>query len=501
MPKTGVPLPPKSRLWRVLDREELEIIDNAAYKILKDVGVFIDDKEMLKMAEEMGCSVNYETKLVTDVPEHVVREQVRKAPRSFLLAGREPEWDVEVEGPARRQYWAPESGATDVLVWDEKSKKYYRRRASSKDTLYAAKIVDGIDDFDVNVYIYDAAEEGHQGLPSELNKMNAMFQGTTKWAGHLCTTVSTIEEYDYVERLAAIVAGGEEELRKRPLFWTVYNYIGTLQLNRFNSWLFRASVKYHWPIMPAVTAAAPLMGPAMAAGNTAISHAGILFLTALKQFHDPGAAVVPNNIVFSLDPMTGRGGAHVPHFMLGTCAMNQLWHELYGLPTAQYGGTFAASLDQQAFNLARYLTLQIISGTDFIFEQCGGEAFDPALIPICAEIARMGRTLMSTFHQIYPTPENLALDVIKEVGAKGERWMTHKYNLDRLNMFPRGFCLDTDAFDTWLNKGARSWVYDLCREKLKELEKHEPKPLPKDVVERMNAIVKEGNEKLRVRVG
>jgi len=169
----------------VLDEEELEIIDNAAYKILKDVGVFMDDEELLKKAEEMGCSVNYETKLVTDIPEHVVREQVRKAPRSFLLAGRDPEWDVEVEGPARRQYWAPESGATDVLVWDEKGKKYYRRRASSKDTLYAARIVDGIDDFDVNVYIYDAAEEGHQGLPSELNKMNAIFQGTTKWAGHL----------------------------------------------------------------------------------------------------------------------------------------------------------------------------------------------------------------------------------------------------------------------------------------------------------------------------
>jgi len=498
MPKPGVPLPPLSRLWRVLNREELDIIDTVAYKILKDVGVFIDDDELLKMAEKMGCKVNYETKIATDVPEHVVRECVQKAPRTFLLAGRDPEWDIVIEGPARKQFWAPESGATDVLVWDEEKKKYYRRRASSKDTLYAAKIVDGIDEFDLNVYIYDAAEEGQKGLPSELNKMNAMFQGTTKWAGHLCTTVSTIEEYDYVEKLASEVSGGPEELRKRPLFWTVYNYIGTLQLNRYNSWLFRASIKYHWPIMPAVTAAAPLQGPAMAAGNAAISHAGVLFMIALKQFYDPGTAAVPNNIVFNLDPMTGRGVAHSSHFLLGSCVMNQLWHELYGLPTAQYGGTFAASLDQQAFNLARWLVLQMAMGTDFIFEQCGGEAFDPALIPITAEIARMGKTVMSTFHQIYPTPENLALDIIKEVGAKGEKWMTHKYNLDRLHMFVPPFCLDMDAFDTWLGKGAPSWVYDLCRRKLKELEKHEPKPLPKDVVERMNAIVKEGNEKLKV---
>ncbi|MEM3585834.1 MAG: trimethylamine methyltransferase family protein [Candidatus Jordarchaeaceae archaeon] len=498
MPKPGVHLPSHG-LWKLLDKEDLNILDTAAYKILEDVGVFIDDEELLKMTEEMGCTIDHGKKLVKDIPEYIVKDNVYKAPRNFVLAGRDPAWDIVIEGPARKQFWAPESGATDHLEWDEKNKTYRRRRASSKDTLYGAKIVDGIDDFDLNIYLYDAAEEGQQGLPSELNKMNAMFQGTTKWAGHLCTTVSKIEEFDYVERLGAEVAGGVEELRKRPLFWSVYNYIGTLQLNRFNSWLLRASIKHHWPIMPAVTAAAPLQGPATAAGNTAISHAGVLFMIALKQFYDPGTAAAANNVVLCLDPKTGRGGSIIPsHFLLGSCAMNQLWHELYGLPTAQYGGTFAASLDQQAFNLASWMPLQMLMGTDMLFIQCGTEAFDPVLIPICAEIARGGRNFMSTFNQINPTPENLALDVTKEVGAKGEKWMTHKYNLTRLNMFLPPFCLDTSAFDDWLKNGAPSWIYVRCREKLKELEKHEPKPLPKDVVERMNAIVREGNEKLKV---
>ncbi|MGQ9721970.1 MAG: trimethylamine methyltransferase family protein [Candidatus Jordarchaeum sp.] len=497
MPKPGVTLPSHG-LWKLLGKEDLDIIDAAAYKILHDVGVFIDDEELLKMVEKMGGSVNYEKKLVTEIPEHVVKENVKKAPRNFILAGRDPEWDIVIEGPGRKQFWAPESGATDHIGWDETKKTFYRRRASSKDTLYGAKIVDGIDEFDHNIYLYDAAEEGQQGLPSELNKMNAMLQGTTKWAGHLCTTVSDIKEHDYVARLGAEVAGGAEELRKRPLFWTVYNYIGTLQLNRFNSWLFRAAIKHHFPIMPAVTAAAPLQGPAMAAGNTAISHAGVLFMIALQQFYNPGTAAVANNIVFSMDPKTGRGSAFPAHGLLGSCAMNQLWHELYGLPTSQYGGVFASSLDQQAFSLSSWMALQTVLGTDMIFIQCGTEAFDPALIPICAEIARGGKHLMSTFHQISPTPENLALDVIKEVGAKGEKWMTHKYNLSRLNMFAPPFCLDTHAFDDWLKGGAPSWVYVRCREKLKELEKHEPEPLPKDVVERMNVIVKEGNEKLKV---
>ena len=497
MSKTGVTLPSHG-LWKLLNREELGIIDNAAYKILNDVGVFMDDAELLKNAEKMGFSVDYEKKVVTEIPEHIVRENVAKAPKNFLLAGRDPEWDLIFEGPGRKQFWAPECGATDRLEWDEKKKTYVRRRAGSKDTLYAAKIVDGIDDFDHNIYLYDAAEEGQLGLPSELNKMNAMLQGTTKWAGHLCTTVSDIKEHDYVAKLGAEVAGGAEELRKRPLFWTVYNYIGTLQLNRFNSWLLRAAIKHHFPIMPAVTAAAPLQGPAMAAGNAALSHAGVLFMIALQQHYDPGTAVVANNIVFCMDPMTGRGAIGSAHFTVGQNAMNQLWHELYGLPTAQYGGCNAASLDQQAFVLMGHMMLQVAMGTDMVFIQHAGEALDPAMIPVTAEIAHYGKHLASNFDQILPTAENLALDVIKEVGVMGEGWITHKYNIDRLDRFYKSFCLDTSAFDTWLAEGAPSWVYVRCREKLKELEKHEPKPLPKDTVARMNAIVKEGNEKLKV---
>ncbi|MEM3588149.1 MAG: trimethylamine methyltransferase family protein [Candidatus Jordarchaeaceae archaeon] len=146
MPKPGVPLPSRG-LWKLLDKEELDIIDAAGYKILNDVGVFIDDEGLLKMAEEMGCKVDYGKKVVTEIPEHIVKENVRKAPRSFLLAGRVPDWDVVIEGPARKQFWSVESGATDFLEWDKEKKRYYRRRASAKDVLYGAKIVDGIDDY------------------------------------------------------------------------------------------------------------------------------------------------------------------------------------------------------------------------------------------------------------------------------------------------------------------------------------------------------------------
>ncbi len=197
MPRTGVTLP-NFGLFKVLTDSELEIIDNAAYRILKNVGVYIDDAELLKMAEKMGCNVDYAKKIAKVTSEYTIRELVTKAPRNFILAARDPEWDIVVDGPGRKQFWAAECGATDKLEWDENKKAYNRKRASAKETLYGAKIVDGIDDFDFNPYLYDAAEEGQLGLPSEIHKMNAMFQGTVKFAAHACTTVSNITEHDFV---------------------------------------------------------------------------------------------------------------------------------------------------------------------------------------------------------------------------------------------------------------------------------------------------------------
>ena len=50
--------------------------------------------------------------------------------------------------------------------------------------------------------------------------------------------------------------------------------------------------------------------------------------------------------------------------------------------------------------------------------------------------------------------------------------------------------------DQWLAKGAKTWT-EVCRDRLKELDKHEvTPPIDKDVDERCNAILKEADEEL-----
>jgi trimethylamine--corrinoid protein Co-methyltransferase len=491
----------KGNPWRVLDKDQMKIIDNAAYEILREVGVFIADETLLKMTKELGGEINFEKKIVKGFPEYLIRENVAKSPKNFIFAGRDPDWDMIFEGGGRKQFWIPEAGATERLILNEDKKTFSRRRSNKHDLAYTTKIIDGIDDFDGNQYLFDLGEEGQLGLPTELIRMDTMLRNTTKWAGNHTTVVSDIREHDYVAKLGVAVQGGEEEFRKRPLWHSILNPLGSLQMNLYNSWLFRASFKHHFPVSAGIVAAAPLVGPATAAANAANSIAGLLWVAAMKQHYDPGTAVMSNNIVFGLDPFTGRGALGSAHTILGDNAVTGIWQDLYGLPVAQYNGTFAAQLDQMAFALGINMMLQMTGGTDLIFLQFSDASLDPAMLVASAEIARFGKHLMNNFDQVIPTKENLALELQKEVGATGEGWMLSEFNMSRIDTFYKPLTLDSRAFDVWLRDGAKSWTHDLCREQLKEFEKHEPVPLPKDIAERMEAIVKEGTELLKRKDG
>jgi len=493
--KAGVKMQPKSH-WRILDRDQLKILDDAAYEILRDVGMIMEDDEFLRMAQKMGCNVDFEKKLVTNMPADAVRTNLTKAPKNFTLAARDPEWDMIFEGAGRKQFWGLGNGATDRLIYDEATKTYSRRRASCKDIAYAVRIGDGLDDFDYCARLFDAAEEGQLGLPLEVNRMNTTLQNTVKNTAILTTTASDDKEYDYVAALGAEVMGGAEALRNRPLWMSVYNPLGP-HLNRYNCRLLRMSIKHHFPMHCGTVAAAPLKGPATAAANTAITHACNLWMTAFQQEHDPGVAVINNNIVFTLDPFTGVANLPSAHGMVGSIAMTQLWHDFYGLPVQSYHGTGTISKDQVMFSEGVEQTYEMAMGTDIIHPVFMTGMMDPAIMPAIAEVAHYGKHVWSNFDQIYPTKETLPLDLIKSVGASGEGWMTSDFNMERIDTFYKSYTLPNQSPDIWLREGAKSWVYDVCREKLRELEKHEPTPLQADIVARMNAIEKEADALLK----
>jgi len=62
MNKSGV-IMPQQQFWRVFNNDQLKIIDNAAYEIVREVGAVIADEELLKMAGKMGSRSTWRRRL------------------------------------------------------------------------------------------------------------------------------------------------------------------------------------------------------------------------------------------------------------------------------------------------------------------------------------------------------------------------------------------------------------------------------------------------------
>lgn len=93
MVREGITLPAKEKLWNPLTKDEMNIIEETAYKILEEVGFYSALQEILNIGRSVGCEVDLE-KSAIKFPEKVVKEFVEKAPKTVLIAGRKPDNDI-----------------------------------------------------------------------------------------------------------------------------------------------------------------------------------------------------------------------------------------------------------------------------------------------------------------------------------------------------------------------------------------------------------------------
>src|SRR5512137_2624565 len=77
------------------DKNEVELVHQQSLKSLNEIGVMVKSEPVLKMLAKAGASVDYRTG-IAKLPEHLVMEAVRNAPKSYTLGGREPKHDKKV---------------------------------------------------------------------------------------------------------------------------------------------------------------------------------------------------------------------------------------------------------------------------------------------------------------------------------------------------------------------------------------------------------------------
>ena len=200
------PIAPRLK-WDVLSPSELERIHEATLEIMEDVGIRFPSDKALGILEKNGCEVDRATQ-VAKLPRKVVMEAVAQAPKEYTLAGRDADADMLIDG----KHCYLSNDGSGVFVFDHKTGE--KRPSTKADAATSARFVDALP----NISYYWGPVVTSQDVPpatKALHDAEAVFTNTSK---HF-QTVTTVGEKParYVVEMAAAIAGGVDELRKRPI--------------------------------------------------------------------------------------------------------------------------------------------------------------------------------------------------------------------------------------------------------------------------------------------
>jgi trimethylamine--corrinoid protein Co-methyltransferase len=123
-----------------------------------------------------------------------------------------------------------------------------------------------------------------------------------------------------------------------------------------------------------------------------------------------------------------------------------------------------------------------------------GITFDFGQLVLDAEFARM---IKHTVKGIPVDDQSLAKDVIREIGPFGN-FLVHKHTVQRMRSQSQPEFIDRTMREAWERKGSPQ-IHRKAMEKVRHiLETHQPEPLPKDVLNKIHAIVVETEKEMGI---
>ena len=191
---------------------QIEPLREATLALLERTGVKYQSAKALAILKRAGAKVDEGSDLVR-LPRRLVEEALALAPRSFVLGSRDGADDLDLA--SGYTYGTTDGCGVEVVDWRSGA-----RRASTKADL--ADITRMQDCLGSISFWWPTVSAGDCGETAQLHEIEAGWNNTTK---HLMGMVQGEKLARHAVEMAALVAGGAEGLRRRPL---MSDLIGTV---------------------------------------------------------------------------------------------------------------------------------------------------------------------------------------------------------------------------------------------------------------------------------
>ncbi|HUO43008.1 MAG TPA: trimethylamine methyltransferase family protein [Methylomirabilota bacterium] len=463
---------------RLLTNSDVNSIHSASLEILEQVGLQVQSQKIMDVFKAGGAEVDA-AKSRVKIPEHLVKDSLKKAPAKITLAGRTEENDLLL-GDNRVFYGL--GGTPNPYTLDFETGEF--RVSTSEDVVRNTIVGDALPNMSFIMSLAVASDVPPQ--VAWLHEASIMLKNTVK---PIIYSASGAEGARYLLDMAAAVVGGYENLARRPLITLFSESITPLVMPAINEGVIefakaKSPVAYVPGPMPGASA------PITLAGEHVVCNAESLAGMVLTQLTNPGTPFLYGFNTSVIDMRTGAVCYGAPEWGLGWAMTAQL-AEYYSLPTfGSGGGTDSKSPDAQAgveaFMNAYY---NAVGGVSLV-HNCGtvahGSAGSLEMAVICDELINYIQRLLT---KIEVNDESMALDLIRKVGPGGS-YLAEKHTRAHINEILHPKLFNRQAIPAWKAKGKLT-ARDEAREKVRTiLRDHKVPPLAKEVCDKFDRVLK-----------
>ncbi len=306
MPREGILV---SKPLERLTEEQVRELHDASLSILRETGLLCYNRRAADIFREKGADVSEVTNTTwrVKIPTSMVNEALDSAPSTVTLGARKPENALVMKGDEPRVYlitgsetntWLETEFKTYVSKDDPgreiKVPEFKPRRGMVADLCDSAHVCEHLDNVDGYIRTVNIQDKDITSRNKDVNKYFASLNNTTK---HVMAGLTTLDQLDNVIKMAEIIAGGKDQLKKNPIISFITCLVKSpLQFVEDTTETYIEICKRGLPVVVSSSPQAGTSAPIKEAGIIAQINAEVLAGITLGQLVNPGTPVLYGSV-------------------------------------------------------------------------------------------------------------------------------------------------------------------------------------------------------------
>jgi len=450
-----------------LVEEEVEKIHEASMQVLENTGVKIGSEKVRKMLVKKGAKAEGS---IVKLPKPLVKQAIKLINKEILLAARDPGCDLIL--PAGQFPFNATSGFSPFVKDLETG---VTRNSTGQDLKEFAVLCDALEKVSFFWPIVFPTDEAP--LLEELCALDISLRNIRKHVQCSCSSELTAK---WQIRLAGVVAGGADNLRKRPIFSAVASPISPLFFEKNVAEAMVVLAEAGIPVVPMTMSLTGTTAPATLAGTITLANAEELASLVIVKCANPDAPMIYATDAAPLDLRTGIVNYTAPEYPLLAAGCAQM-ARYYGLP-----GMVAhdASEERPFEHVSGFergvlkVVISLMTRTDLSswigsLDNC----LNASLIDVLLDTEACDRAF-AYLRSFEVNDETLALKVIDEAGPGGH-FLAHKHTLKH---FRKELCTQKLQDSFIFNESPGEDYYQRAKQRVKIILAEHSVPAPEQVV-------------------